>query len=276
MAPEPAIRVGNAPVSYGAWSLEAASEPGVPSGERILAAIAGAGYDGTELGPPGLFGDERSLRARLEEHGLALAGGYVPIPFGAGSEAELAPLDATLDLFDAAGGTARPILADDGPTGRPLQHDDVRRAVEHARERGYEPTFHHHMGTRVETPADIERLLDAVDVPLLLDTGHLLAAGGDPVAALGAWRERIDYVHVKDVDLDRLHAAPSWAEAWRANPFCELGAGAVDLDGFLAALDGYAGWIVVEQDWVPGPGDRDGEAQIEAQRRNRRWLADRS
>jgi inosose dehydratase len=276
VALDSAIRIGNAPVSFGAWSLEAASAPGVPGAERILEAIAGAGYEGTELGPPGLLGDERTLRGRLEEHGLELAGGYVPVPFGAGREAELAPLDATLDLFDAVGGSPRPILADDGaPTGS-LDHDDVHRAVEHARERGYEPTFHHHMGTRVETPDDIERLLEAVDVPLLLDTGHLLAAGGDPVAGWGAWRERIDYLHVKDVDLDRLRAAPTWAEAWRANPFCELGTGGVDLEGFVAALDGYAGWLVVEQDWVPGPGGRDGEAQVEAQRRNRRWLADRS
>jgi inosose dehydratase len=48
------------------------------------------------------------------------------------------------------------------------------------------------MGTRVETQAQIEALLERVDVPLLLDTGHLAAAGVDPVAAYRDWRDRID------------------------------------------------------------------------------------
>jgi inosose dehydratase len=151
----------------------------------------------------------------------------------------------------------------------------VARAVERARSRGLEPVFHHHMGTRVQTPAEIERLLGGSDVALLLDTGHLTAAGGDPISALRDWRERMRHVHLKDVRLDVLRAADSWEEAWRGGAFCELGAGDVDLDAFLSDLEGggYDGWLVVEQDWVPGPDD-DPAPQIEAQARNRRWLAD--
>jgi inosose dehydratase len=149
----------------------------------------------------------------------------------------------------------------------------VRRAAERARERGYDPSFHHHMGTRVETWAEIERLLEGADVPLLLDTGHLLAAGADPVAALRAWRGRIDYLHVKDVDLGLLAAAPSWGEAWRGGVFCELGTGGVDLTGFFRELGDYHGWLVVEQDWVPRPGEG-AEEQIAAQGRSRAWLAE--
>ena len=255
-------RIGNAPVSFGAWSLGASRSPSVPPPERVLAAVAAAGYDGIELGPLGWL-DPASIAA----HGLALAGGYVGIPFGDG----LGELDATLDVFDAVAPAARPILADDGDAGAPLGHADVARAVERARERGYEPTFHHHMGTRVETRTQIEALLEAVDVPLLLDTGHLLAAGVEPTQALRDWRERIDYVHLKDVDLGALHAAPDWATAWRRNVFCELGAGDLDLRGFLAVLDGFDGWVVVEQDWVP-PDGADAEAQIAAQARNRAVL----
>jgi inosose dehydratase len=256
-------RIGNAPVSFGAWSLESSQLPNVPSGERMLAAVAAAGYDGVELGPLGYLEP-----ASIAAHGLTLAGAYVPIPFGDG----LGPLDATLDVFDAVGADARPILADDGSPDRPLDHADVAGAIDHARARGYEPTFHHHMGTRVETPAQIDALLAAVDTPLLLDTGHLLAAGGDPLTGLHAWRDRIDYVHLKDVDLGVLRAAPDWATAWRANPFCELGTGDVDVRAFVAALDDFDGWLVVEQDWVPAPAD-DPERQIAAQARNRRFLA---
>ena len=258
-----ALRIGNAPVSFGAWSLDAARGPGVPPPERVLEALAAAGYDGTELGPVGYFGDGTSIAA----HGLVLSGGYVPIPFGDG----FGPLDETLDLFERVEPTARPILADDGDASQPLDFDDVARAVAHVRTRGFEPTFHHHMGTRVETEADIERLLDRVDVPLLLDSGHLLAAGSDPVDAFRRWRDRIDYVHVKDVALQVLRDAPDWPAAWRSGVFCELGTGDLDVRAFLAELDGFHGWVVVEQDWVAGPGD-DPEQQIAAQARNRRWL----
>jgi sugar phosphate isomerase/epimerase len=72
-----------------------------------------------------------------------------------------------------------------------------------------------------------------------------------------------------------LRAAPSWEAAWRGGAFCELGAGDVDLESFFAELDGYSGWVVVEQDWVPGPDD-DPSAQIAAQARNRRFIAERA
>jgi inosose dehydratase len=256
-------RIGNAPVSFGAWSLESSRLPNVPSAERVLSEVAGAGYDGIELGPLGYLEP-----ASIASHGLVLAGAYVPVPFGDG----LGPLDATLDVFDAVASDARPILADDGPPDQPLAYADVARAIDHTRVRGYEPTFHHHMGTRVETPAQIDALLDAVDIPLLLDTGHLLAAGGDSLTGLRDWRDRIDYVHVKDVDLCVLDGASDWASAWRANPFCELGTGAVDIGAFVEAVKDFDGWLVVEQDWVPAPND-DPEAQIAAQTRNRRFLA---
>lgn len=258
------FRIGSAPVSFGAWNLEASRSPSVPPPERVLAEVAAAGYEGIELGPLGWLDP-----AQVAAHGLVLAGAYVSIPFGAG----VGRLDATLDVLDAVAPDARPILADDGRTREPLEHDDVARVVERVRARGYEPTFHHHMGTRIETRREIEELLAYVDVPLLLDTGHLLAAGADPLDALRDWRDRIDYVHLKDVDLRVLEQAPDWATAWRANVFCELGTGGLDVRGFLERLDGYTGWLVVEQDWVPRP-DGDPAPQIEAQARNRRWLAE--
>jgi inosose dehydratase len=258
-----AQRIGNAPVSFGAWNSEAARSPGVPPAERVLAEVAAAGCDGIELGPLGYLDPQR-----IAAHGLELAGAYVGIPFGDGT----GDLDATLDVFDGVAPAARPILADDGEPTAPLDFDDVARAVEHVRSRGYEPTFHHHMGTRVETRAQIEALLERVDVPLLLDTGHLATAGVDPVAACRDWRGRIDYVHFKDVDLRVLREAPDWPTAWRHGVFCELGAGDVDLRGVLAALGGHDGWLVIEHDWVPS-GD-DAETQIAAQHRNHRFLLD--
>jgi inosose dehydratase len=288
------IRVANAPCSYGAFEVTVGRLPNVPGPEEVLTAIASAGYEGTELGPPGYLGDRSNLRDHLERHGLALAGGYVPIRFSEPGhlEEDLAAMAATLELFEAAGGAARPVLADAGSPerraspGRGLSLDEagwarladgVARAAELARSRGFEPTFHHHTATFVETPQEIERLLGLTDVGLLLDTGHLALGGGDPVQALRDWRERIDHVHVKDYRRDVLEGVVAdradMEEAWRRGVFCELGAGDVDLDAFFAELaqSGYEGWLVVEQDRIPRP-DEDPADAAEAQRRNRRWL----
>jgi len=262
------IRVANAPVSYGAFELTVGVLPNVPGPDVVLDAIAAAGYEGTELGPIGYLGRGNELRSRLRSRGLTLAGAFVELRFGDGDFSEL---EATLDLID--GFDAKPVLCDKGPRDGDVDLAGVEHAVELARSRGFEPTFHHHMGTRVQSPAEIERLLDGTSVGLLLDTGHLTAGGGDPVRALRDWRDRIDHLHVKDVRLDVISTAASWDEAWRAGAFCELGAGDVDLVAFFAELDGYSGWLVVEQDWVPGPEDEFAE-QAEAQDRNRHWLTE--
>ena len=273
------IRVANAPVSYGAFELTVGVLPNVPGPEAVLDAIAAAGYEGTELGPPGYLGEDGVLRERLEDRGLDLAGAFVPLRFGE-QEEDPAELDAVLTLLEAAGGRARPVLADAGPR-RPVDRHQlaagVQRAADHVRERGFEPTFHHHMGSAVQSPAEIEQLLELTDIGLLLDTGHLTAAGGDPLEGLRDWRNRIDHVHVKDVRLDLLAGARNWDEAWRSGVFCELGAGDADPERFIADLKagGYSGWLVVEQDWVPRPGE-DVRAQIQAQARNRRWLSERA
>jgi inosose dehydratase len=262
------IRVANAPVSYGAFELTVGVVPNVPDAERVLDAIAEAGYEGTELGPPGYLGEGPVLRERLESRGLGLAGAFVQVRFG--EDEALGEFARTLDVL--SGWEAKVVLADAGPRTGELDWDEIQRAAELARTRGFEPTFHHHMDTRVQTPGEIESLLERTDVGLLLDTGHLVAAGGDPVAALRDWGERVNHVHLKDVRLDILGAAASWDEAWAGGVFCELGAGDADLLGFLRRLGGYSGWLVVEQDWVPKPGEN-ADAQIRAQARNRKWLA---
>ncbi len=96
------IRVANAPCSYGAFEITVGVLPDVADAETVLSSIGDAGYEGTELGPPGYLGDRDNLRARLEEHGLALVGGYIPIRF---SEPEHWDEDLACD-----GGDARPVL----------------------------------------------------------------------------------------------------------------------------------------------------------------------
>ena len=276
--------------------------PDVPEAESVLRAIASAGYEGTELGPPGYLGDRLTLRKSLEDHGLALVGGYIPIRFSEPAHwtEDLAAMDATLDLFAAAGGTeAKPVLADAGSAerirfpgraaaDRSIGLDDagwarfaegVAQACGLARTRGFEPTFHHHTATFVEAPWEIERVLELTDVGLLLDTGHLRLGGGDPTTALRDWGDRINHIHIKDVHDEVLTGviadAADMPEAWRRGVFCELGTGDVDLDSFFGELkrSDYSGWLVVEQDMVP-QSPQDAADAAASQVRNRAWLAE--
>jgi inosose dehydratase len=294
--------VANAPCSYGAFEITVGVLPDVPEAESVLSAIESAGYEGTELGPPGYLGDRLTLRKSLEDHELALVGGYIPIRF---SEPEhwtedLVVMDATLDLFAAGGGIeAKPVLADGGSAerirfpGRAAEDhsigldeagwtrfaEGVAQACDLARTRGFEPTFHHHTATFVEAPWEIERVLELTDVGLLLDTGHLRLGGGDPTTALRDWGSRINHIHIKDVHDEILAGViadgADMPEAWRRGVFCELGTGDVDLDSFFAevARSDYSGWLVVEQDMVP-QSPQDAADAAASQVRNRAWLAE--
>jgi inosose dehydratase len=296
------IFIANAPVSYGAFELTVGILPDVPSGEAVLEQVASAGYAGVDLGPIGFLGYGDDLAAALSRRKLALAGGFVELPF---SELEKMPaalrdLGAVLDVFDAAhtgnGLRPKPTLADVGSdlrrsrpgqaaTDRSLGFDEatwkkfaegVEMAVALCRERRYEPTFHHETGTRVEAPWEIEKVLELTSIGLCLDTGHLLLGGGNPVQAMRDWRPRINHLHLKDakraiVEGIIREAAPV-AEIWRRRAFCRLGDGDLDVDGVLAQVkDAYAGWIVVEQDVLPDAGGM----AAEDQRANRAYLSAR-
>ena len=295
-----APRVANAPLSYGAFEITVGTGFAVPDPEDVLAAIGDAGYAGTDLGPPGYLGEDGDLRRRLDAHELDVVGGFVPVRFSepAHWEEGIAGLDHTLELFDAAGARgARPVLCDAGGPERianpgrggedaELRLDDrrwsalvdgVARAAERARERGFEPVFHHHTSSYVEGLPEIERFLEDTDVALLLDSGHLAVAGADPVQGLRDWRDRIGAVHLKDTRMDVLAQVRAeragMISAWRRGVFCALGDGDVDLDGFCAALEAadYDGWVVIEQDRVL-EGDGDFARAAAEQRANRDWL----
>jgi inosose dehydratase len=295
-----APRVANAPLSYGAFEITVGTDLEVPDPEDVLDAISDAGYAGTDLGPPGYFGEGDELRRRLEASALEVVGGFVPIRFSEPEhrEADLAGLRRTLALFAAAeAADARPVLCDAGGPERianpgrggedpELRLDDrrwaalvdgVARAAEVAREAGREPVFHHHTSSYVEGLPEIERLLEDTDVDLLLDSGHLAVAGGDPVQGLRDWRDRVAAIHLKDTRTDVLEHVRATREdmisAWRRGLFCALGEGDVDLAGFCAELSatGYDGWVVIEQDRVLDGGGAFAVAAAE-QRANRAWL----
>jgi inosose dehydratase len=119
--------------------------------------------------------------------------------------------------------------------------------------------FHHHMGTAVQTEAEVDRLMadTGEDVGLLLDTGHLVFAGGDPVAVARRHARRIVHVHCKDVRADVLRASlaadSSFLRAVLDGVFTVPGDGSIDYAAVLAPLAraGYSGWLVVEAEQDP-------------------------
>ncbi len=157
--------------------------------------------------------------------------------------------------------------------------EDVARAV--LRETGLPTVFHHHCGGYVETPDEIARLLALTDpaaVGLVFDTGHYLyGTGGNDCAAitegLERFGERIRHVHFKDCEPAIANRARvegwDYFQAVRHGVFCELGRGAVDFATVRDWLEdrGYSGWIVVEQDVLPGMG-----SPRESALRNRQYL----
>lgn len=285
------IKVANAPVNFGIYRAD-----GAPlDADAMLGALAGAGYDGIDSGPIGYLGTGAELRERLARTGMGLAGGWVDLRYedAGGFTADLAGLDAALAVFASvpvADGrfAPRPTLACPAHPARFAGGDvpglpgeawagfaaRVQRAADRCRDHGLEPVFHHHLGTLVETPEEVERLLELTDVSLCLDTGHLWLAGGDPVTALREWGGRIRQLHLKDASRearDRVRAVGGdLAAVVAGGAFPALGAGEVDLAGVLEGLGGYEGWLVVEQD-VPGSGQDLGRA-LEDQRANRAWL----
>jgi inosose dehydratase len=300
-------RIANAPVSYGVFEMTVGSDRYLAPAERVLDEVAGAGYAGIDLGPLGYLGDHETIVDRLASRNLGLSGAYIELPLHQPAELDeaMATLDATLDVLDAAltvGSNHPPprptLAASSSPAHRArpgqaeLDHSigldetgwaelvrGLQRVLDRCRERGYEPAFHHHAATWVEAPREVDRLLDATDVSLCLDTGHLLVGGGDPVAAIERWARRILHVHLKDADMElfgQIVADGGTAdEIWSRGVFQPLGGGALDLAGVMAGLKGigYEGWIVVEQDVLTDTATRFQQA-VEDQRANRAVLRD--
>jgi inosose dehydratase len=293
------IRVGNAPCSWGVLEFELPQL--AASATQVLDEMAAAGYTATELGDWGFLPtDPAALAREVSSRGLVLAGAFVPVALTREEALADGVMRAlrTARLLAAAGASdAFVVLSDDNATvpertaraGRITASDGLaaaawdevaRRASTIAAAVGAETrlrtVFHHHCGGYVETPDEIDALMSRTDPSLLglcLDTGHLTFAGGDPLDAIANYHDRIWHVHFKDCS--REVARRARAEQWDYHTavahgvFCELGRGMVRFDKVYNALltHHYSGWIIVEQDVLPGLG-----TPSESAARNRAFL----
>ncbi|HET6969795.1 MAG TPA: myo-inosose-2 dehydratase, partial [Phenylobacterium sp.] len=213
----------------------------------------------------------------LDRYGLDLVGGwYSGALLTRDAAAEIAAAQDHLDLLKAMGSTvfvhAETSNAIHGQRGTPLAAtprldaagwklfgDRLTRFADHIAGQGLRFAYHHHLGTVVERPEDLDTFLDATGevVGLTLDTGHAALGGIDPVAAIRAHPQRIAHVHCKDIRAQVFarvqDRGQSFLDGVLAGMFTVPGDGGLDYGAVMRALAdvGYAGWIVVEAEQDP-------------------------
>lgn len=255
-----APRLAGAPISWGVcevpgWGVQL-------SPERVLSEMAGLGLTATELGALGWLPlDGAAVRAELDRYGLRLVGGFVPVIVHEPAPDEVPRAAEQLAAAGAEVFVAAAVQDFAWSAPVPLDDDGWERAGARLREladivaaAGLELVLHPHVGTLVESAADVERALAHTDVPWCLDTGHLLIGGVDPARFVREHADRIGHVHLKDSNASLAEPLRrgelSLVRAVQMGLFQPLGEGDAPVDDVVRLLDdlGYERWLVLEQD----------------------------
>lgn len=244
--------------------------------ETCLSETLEAGFIGTELG--GKFPKNKNeLKSVLAKNNLKLISGwYSGTLINNDIESEIVRITPQLNLFKDVGASVI-VYGETFNTVQnkieiPLnkrpklnQYDineygiKLTKLAEHCAEQGVPLTFHHHMGTAVESEDEINKVMLSTgkDVGLLLDTGHLYFAEGSYKNILSKFGDRINHVHTKDIRLNILKtinkSKDSFLNCVLKGVFTVPGDGVIDYEDFISRLfdTGYEGWIVVEAEQDP-------------------------
>ena len=272
------VRWGVSPI---AWANDDLPELGGDTPlETILRDVSELGFDGVELG--GKFPREpAALKAALGPWALDCVGGwYSGSLLARDADAEIAALQPHLRLLEAMGSRvfvfAETSNAVHGATGTAMTATPrlaaadwarfgtrMTAVADHVAARGLAFAYHHHLGTVVETAADLDAFLahTGASVGLTLDTGHATLGGIDPLAVIAAHPRRIAHVHCKDVRGARHRetraAGRSFLDGVLAGMFTVPGDGDIDFGAVMQALKAidYAGWIIIEAEQDPALAD---------------------
>lgn len=281
------IKIANAPCSWGVLEFELEGE--AAGFEQVLDEMKACGYAGTELGDWGFMPtDPKALKVEMDKRDFRLLGAFVPVlmkdrtKHEAGVEqavkiarlmAEAGFPEAFIVLADENGsipertinaGRVTPSMGLSTEEWHIFAEGANRIAREVKEQTGLRTVFHHHCAGYVETPEEIDTLLSLTDpsyLGLVLDMGHYMFGGGDPLLALKQYAGRIRHIHFKDCDLSvaakSREEGMDYFQSVNSGVFCELGKGTVDFRAIVAELHRqcYDEWIVVEQDVLPGMGN---------------------
>jgi inosose dehydratase len=271
------VKIGINPISWSNDDLP--SLGGETPLEVALTEGKAIGYQGFELGNK-FPRQSAALRKVLSHHGLELVSGWYSGQLARRSaKEETRAVEAHLQLLadngakvmvygevaDSIQGTASPLYK------RPRFYhpgqwrdyaDKVTTLARYTLSRGVRLAYHHHMGSYVETPSDVDQLMALVgdEVGLLFDSGHVSFAATDENAApamLAKHVRRVCHVHCKDVrpQVIRMARNRNWSflESVINGAFTVPGDGAVDFKALLQLLhdNAYRGWLVVEAEQDP-------------------------
>jgi inosose dehydratase len=281
------IKIANAPCSWGVLEFE---QEGEAAGfEQVLDEMKACGYAGTELGDWGFMPTEpKALKVEMDKRDFRLLGAFIPVLMKDRTKHEAGVVQAVKTarlMADAGFPGAFIVLADENGSipertknaGRitpsmgllteewkTFAEGANRIAREVKEQTGLRTVFHHHCAGYVETPEEIDTLLSFTDpgyLGLVLDMGHYMFGGGEPLQALKQYADRIWHIHFKDCDpsvaTKSRREGMDYFQSIHSGIFCELGKGAVDFQAIVAELhrQNYDEWIVVEQDVLPGMGN---------------------
>ncbi|MGI8580788.1 MAG: TIM barrel protein [Chitinophagaceae bacterium] len=282
------IKIANAPCSWGVLEFEL---EGKSLGyQQVLDEIAETGYTGTELGDWGFMPtNPKELNKEIFNRKLDLLGAFVPVALAnelSHEDGIQKALNVAELMFNAAYKNAFIVLADDNGSvkertknaGRITKKQSLSAEQMKTFANGAEKiaqavkdkyrmrtVFHHHCAGYIETPEEIDALMNATNPDLLglcFDTGHYRFGGGrNPLDVLEKYWDRIWHVHFKDFSPQVAEQSKKnhwdYFESVKNGVFCELGKGDVDFVAVKNFINrkNYKGWIVVEQDVLPGMGN---------------------
>ena len=272
------LKFGMSPIS---WTNDDLPQLGGDTSlETCLSETRQAGYSGTELG--GKFPKDReSLGKVLAEHELQLVSGwYSGLLLNNDLKSELELVKPQLELYASLNAPVlvygetyatvqnrqqeplcnKPVLAE---AEFPAYGERLTGLAEYCASQGVPLAFHHHMGTAVENEAELDLMMQNTGdaVGLLVDTGHMVFAGGDLLSVIDRYGHRINHVHAKDVRADVLQAVnrekDSFLDCVLTGVFTVPGDGMIDYDAVIQALadKSYEGWIIVEAEQDPAKAD---------------------
>jgi len=268
------IKIGVSPI---AWSNDDFPELGGDTTlEQCLKETNEIGFSGIEAG--GKFPkNSNELIPKLEKENLKLCSGW----YGANLlkntvKEEILIMKKQLNLFKECNAPCMVVAEVSGSiqgevkiplSKRPILNTDewkilynrINEIGKYMEDNGVPLAYHHHMGTVVQSQEDTERLIDNTSdaVKLLIDTGHMMFAGGDFAKIAKDYSTRLHHVHCKDIRKEVLDVALkddlSFIDAFFAGAFTVPGDGCINYNNFLKILkdSNYEGWLVVEAEQDP-------------------------
>ncbi len=270
------VRLGIAPI---AWTNDDMPDLGKENTfEQCVSEMALAGFTGSEVG--GKYpADTKVLKKALDLRGIQICNQWfssflISKPFEETEKEFIKAADFLKEMGAKVIGVSEQSYSIQGKMEQPvwegkyvmndeewkLLAEGLNKLGKIAKDKGMTLTFHHHMGTVVQTEEEIDRFMETVDpelVFLLFDSGHLSFAGIDPEKVLKRYVNRVKHVHLKDIRKDMVKKSKnerwSFLKGVREGVFTVPGDGDVDFAPIFRILEdaGYEGWVVVEAEQDP-------------------------